>query len=340
MKPGRLALLAGGAAASAWVARGIRRRHPAVANVHPELRSPVLYAPLSVRDERSLRIGRRLFGAATTRVVGGVESVERILDHDDGQTRVVSYETPGRTRPSGALVWIHGGGLVMGRPEQANEFASRVARDLDLLVVNVDYRLAPEHPFPAGLDDCMVALWWLHDRADELGVDRTRIAVGGDSAGGGLAAAVAQRSRDEGGPPIAFQALVYPMLDDRTVLRTDHDGRGEFIWTPVSNRFAWTAYLGHPPSAAPERPYAAPARTEDLAGLPPAWVGVGDLDLFHDEDLDYARRLEAAGVPCELRLEEATYHAADNILPGRPTSRAFRESLVAALRTHTAPGTL
>ena len=121
------------------------------------------------------------------------------------------------------------------------------------------------------------------------------------------------------------------MLDDRTVLRADHAGRGSFVWTPASNRFAWTAYLGHPPSRGDERPYAAPARTRDLAGLPPAWVGVGDLDLFHDEDVDYATRLEAAGVPCELHLEPGMYHGADSILPKAETSRRFRDAMTAAL---------
>jgi acetyl esterase/lipase len=266
-------------------------------------------------------------------VVAGVEVTERTTTGTDGDpdTRVVLYEPASRTRPSGALLWIHGGGLVMGRPEQANTWCSTLAAELGILVVSVDYRLAPEHPFPAGLTDCVTALRWLHDQADDLGVDPDRIAVGGDSAGGGLAAALCQRNRDEGGPPVCFQLLNYPMLDDRTVLRADHDGRGEFIWTPRSNRFGWSASLGGPPSAADLPAHAAPARTTDLTGLPPAWIGVGDLDLFHDEDVDYAERLLAAGVACELHVEPGMFHGADQIVLKAPRMRAYRERMVTAL---------
>jgi acetyl esterase/lipase len=164
-----------------------------------------------------------------------------------------------------------------------------------------------------------------------MGVDPERIAVGGDSAGGGLAAALSQLARDRGGPPIAFQLLEYPMIDDRTVLR-EPGHRGAFIWTPTSNRFAWTAYLGHVPTEGALRPYAAPARTEQLEDLPPAWVGVGELDLFHDEDVDYAKRLRAAGVACELHVEPGMYHGADSIMPNAPTSQAFRDQMTEALR--------
>ncbi|MEL7208924.1 MAG: alpha/beta hydrolase, partial [Actinomycetota bacterium] len=199
------------------------------------------------------------------------------------------------------------------------------------LVVSVDYRLAPEHPFPAALDDCMAALRWLQGRAAELGVDATRIAVGGASAGGGLAASVCQRARDEGGPDICFQLLNYPMLDDRTVLVDDHEGRGVFVWTPTSNRFGWSAYLGGHPREVDDRPYAVPARTEDLAGLPPAWVGVGELDLFHAENVDYASRLGAAGVDCALHTVPGMYHAADGIAAGAESMREYRAAMVSAL---------
>ncbi len=166
-------------------------------------------------------------------------------------------------------------------------------------MVSPDYRLAPENPFPAALDDCMATLKWMGKHADELGIDPDRIAVYGVSAGGGLAAAVAQRAFDEG-IPLRAQALVYPMIDDRTALRDDLAGRGELTWSPKSNRFAWTAYLGREPRMSDAPEYAAPARRTDVAGLPPAWIGVGDLDLFYDEDVAYAEKLTAAGVPCEL----------------------------------------
>lgn len=331
---GRLATAAvtlGALAAASTVAAALRRRQEAVSRVLPELRHPVLYAPMSLRDQRSLEIGRRMLSSVSTPVADDVDMTERTVPGPGGDVRVLVYEATDRPRPGGAVIWLHGGGTVMGTPEGANAFCSTLAARAGVLVVNVDYRLAPEHPFPAGLDDCAAALRWVSDAAEDLGVDTTRIAVGGDSAGGGLAAALAQRAHDEGGPPIAFQALVYPMLDDRTTLRDDPYSRGEFVWTPTSNRFAWSAYLGHPPRDEDDRPYASAARREDLSGLPPAWIGVGDLDLFHDEDLDYAARLERAGVECSIRIETGTYHGADQIAPTAPTSQAFRGALVEAL---------
>ncbi len=178
----------------------------------------------------------------------------------------------------------------------------------------------------------MTALRWLHDSAEELGIDPDRVAVGGASAGGGLAAAVALRARDEGGPPLCFQLLNYPMLDDRTVLRTDHAGTGAFVWTPVSNRYGWSAYLGAEPRDHDDRVHAAPARATDLSGLPPAWIGVGQLDLFHAEDVDYAHRLIEAGVPCELVEEPGMYHAADQLRMNTARMQAYRQSMLDALQ--------
>jgi acetyl esterase/lipase len=236
----------------------------------------------------------------------------------------------GRVEPSAALLWIHGGGLVMGTPEVGNELCSRIVADLGIVVVSVDYRLAPEDPFPAGLDDCYRTLTWIHDNAADLGIDPMGVAVGGDSAGGGLAACLAQFAFDRGGPPICFQLLQYPMLDDRTAARTDHDA---LIWTNASNRFAWEAYLGHPAGDPEQRPYASAARRTDLAGLPPAWIGIGEIDLFHDESVDYAERLRAAGVPVDLHVVPGMYHAADRMVPAAPTMTAFVTTMIDALET-------
>lgn len=315
-------------------ARRVVRLRPRLALVAPELRSPVLHLPLDVPNEAVLGVARRIV-VRPTPVAPGIACRRAVAPGADGDPAVpvVVYERPGRLRPSGALVWIHGGGLVMGSTASAHAFCSRVAAELDLLVVSVDYRLAPEHPFPAGLHDCVAALRWVHHQAEALGVDPSRIAVGGDSAGGGLAAAVAQHERDLGGAGIAFQLLVYPMLDDRTVLRAEAEDDDGFVWSRRSNRFAWTCYLGHEPSMAEERPHAAPGRCTDLAGLPSAWIGVGELDLFLLEDVDYAQRLEAAGVACELHLVPGMYHGADAILPGAASMQAFRDRMVAALAT-------
>lgn len=257
---------------------------------------------------------------------------------DDGpEVTAYLYESPTRSRPSGALVWIHGGGMILGAPWIDHRRCDRLARELGLLVVSVDYRLAPEHPFPAAVEDCWAALTWLHERADELGVDPARVGVAGASAGGGLAASVVQLAHDRG-LRLAFQGLVYPMLDDRTVLREDHGGRGAMVWTPAHNRDAWRWYLGHEVGADEPRPYAVPARRTDLSGLAPAWVGVGSADLFHDEDVVYAERLREAGVPVELVVVPGMPHAAD-MVPGLAAARRFGRSFETAVGRALGPST-
>ena len=221
----------------------------------------------------------------------------------------------------------------MGSPQFGLPIIGGLARELGAVVVSPDYRLAPEHPFPAALDDCMATLQSMRAHADELGIDPDRIAVGGASGGGGLSVAVAQRSRDAGIPSRA-QALLYPMLDDRTALRADHADRGQFVVTPSANRFAWTAYLGREPHMSDAPEYAAPARRTDLTGLPPAWVGVGELDLYHDEDVAYADHLRASGVPCELVTVPGMYHGADGIALRAPAMREFRRGMVDHFRAH------
>ena len=316
---------------------GIARRRPKLANVAPELRSPVLYVPMSVTGDRSLTIGRKLMSTPQPgAMVAGVDRRTEVVPASGEQPAVpvVIYDRPGRTGPSGALLWIHGGGLVMGTPAAGDGLCSRFAAELDLVVVSVDYRLAPEHPFPAGLHDCLAALEWLHSNAENLGVDPARVVVGGDSAGGGLAACLAQLAHDRGGPAICFQLLQYPMLDDRTALRADAEA---LTWTNTSNRYAWSAYLGHPVRADEPRPYASAARRADLGGLPPAWIGIGTIDLFHAESIEYATRLEAAGVPCDVHVVPGMYHAAERMVPKAPSMIALLDAMTTALRAAVAP---
>jgi len=180
--------------------------------------------------------------------------------------------------------------------------------------------------------DAYAGLRALVDRAQELHVDVDRLAVGGASAGAGIAAGLAQLALDRGQVRPVFQLLVYPMLDDRTALRTDLDTRGVRAWTPESNRYGWTSCLGQEPGGADVPPYAAPARRADLRGLPPAWIGVGTLDLFEDEDREYARRLTEAGVPCELHVVPGAFHGFDAVFGAAPVSRAFLAEQVGALR--------
>lgn len=315
--------------AAAFVARCYLQK--TMADVPTELRRPFLPLTSGSFTPRTLPLWRAAFrlrmrpgpGVTVTEHHVAGDSAVRVLCHG-------TFPVP-PNRP--AVLWIHSGGMVVGSPQFEAPTAGRLARELGAVLVSPDYRLAPENPFPAALDDCMTTLRWMHERADELGVDPTRIAVGGMSAGGGLAAAVAQRSYDEG-LTLRAQVLVYPMLDDRTALREDHAGRGQFVFTPEANRFGWTAYLGREPRMSDAPEYAAPARREDISNLPTTWIGVGDLDILYDESVEYADRLKACGVPCELVTVEGMYHGADGLAPKASSMQAFRQSFVNHLRAH------
>jgi acetyl esterase/lipase len=324
----KLALLAGLTVAGLTV-RGHLATRDAMSQVAPELRSPLLTLTTGPLTERKLPAVRMLF-RIPTKAGRGVAVVERSVG--ERHVRVFVTTPQQRSTPSPAVLWLHGGGYVVGSPKFEANGAGGLARELGAVVVAPAYRLAPEHPFPAGLDDSMAALRWMRSNPDELGIDTDRIAVIGSSAGGGMAAAVAQRSHDEG-IRLRAQVLVYPMLDDRSALR-DHAGRGRFAWTPESNRFGWAAYLGRTPRMSDAPEYAAAGRRTDLTGLPPAWVGVGDLDLFYDEDVAYAQRLQEAGVPTELVTIPGMYHGADGVATKVPSMQKFRAATIDFLRTH------
>lgn len=234
-------------------------------------------------------------------------------------------------QPRPAILHMHGGGYVLGTAKMMLRSLQEVAEKLDCVIVSVDYRLAPETRFPGSLEDNYAGLKWLHDNAGQLGVDRKRIAVMGESAGGGHAAMLAIAARDRGEVPLVLQALVYPMLDDRTgSTRQVAPHVGTIGWTSAHNRFGWSALLGVP-AGSDEVPYGAvPSRVEKLAGLAPAFIGVGDLDLFVDEDVEYARRLKAAGVPTELRVIPGVPHGFD-VVPWTAQTKQFRTDLYAAL---------
>jgi acetyl esterase/lipase len=286
---------------------------------HPELRRAARVLPKAGITPFSLKFLRRLSRVPGRSPAPGVD----VLTLRSG-VRVWLYRPPGVSGPTPALLWIHGGGYLIGGPGQDDKLCRRYAAALGATIASVDYRLAPEHPYPASLEDCYAALQWL---AGLPGVDPARVAVGGASAGGGLAAALALLARDRGEVPLSAQLLVYPMLDDRTALRRDLDTPGLRLWNNGSNRFGWAAYLGN---ADPEK--AVPARQSDLSGLPPAWIGVGTFDLFHDEDLDYARRLREAGVDCDVEVVPGAFHGFDGIAPKAEVSQAFFRSQCATLR--------
>jgi acetyl esterase/lipase len=334
-----LTALVGGAAivgGAALVTPLVRRQLRMVAAIDPQLRTPVVYAPASV-GPRVTRLMRRLpapqdAAAGAGSAAGGVSvrvvavPPQRGLDGVEVRT----YDPPGRALGSAAVLCLHGGGYVIGSAASDDAFCVSLARRLGVLVVSVEYRLAPEHPFPAAHDDCLRALRWMHSEADRLGIDPARIGVSGESAGGGLAAGLVQHAVDEG-TPVCFQHLVYPMLDDRTVGRADRGGEWNAVWTPRSNRFGWASYLGHDPGTARPPPYSVPSRRTELAGLPPTWIGVGAVDLFHAEGAAYAAELRRCGVPCELLVVPGMYHAAQRFAPTARAAEMFERHREQAL---------
>lgn len=244
------------------------------------------------------------------------------------------YQPRNATAPLPCIYHIHGGGYVGGCVAQLEPLHRPAAFDLNCVIVSVDYRLAPEHPFPAAIEDCYAGLAWTFANAEALGIDTTRIGVMGESAGGGLAAALALLARDRGDYKLAFQHLIYPMIDDRTCIAAEPNPvAGEFIWTPHNNRFGWSALLGGTPGGRDVSPYAAAARATDLTGLPPAFIACPTLDLFIDEDIAYATRLARAGVPVELHVYPGGFHGFDIFGGDAPCSvRARRDSREALRR--------
>ncbi len=247
--------------------------------------------------------------------------------------RLLGYRPAQAPGPVPAILHIHGGGYLIGMPEMNDATNRGLALALGCAIFSVDYRLAPEHQYPAPVEDCYAALAWLFQNAASLNIDPARIGVKGESAGGGLAACLALLARDRGEYKLSFQHLIYPMLDDRNVTRANaHPHTGEFVWTKEDNHFGWSSMLGAEPGGPNTSPYAAAARAEDLANLPPTYISVGALDLFLEEDLDYARRLTRAGVAIECHVYPGGYHGFD-VTPGsRVAAQSNRDSLEALRR--------
>lgn len=305
--------------ARASTQRACNLGHVALTDFHPELRTAARRLPRAAIRPGVLPVVRRLERLQKYRRAPEVE----VLTTSDG-IGIRLHRPLGVTEPGPALLWIHGGGYVIGSAAQDDRMCGRLARELGITIAATEYRLAPENPYPAALEDCYQALQWLTRLP---AVDPTRIAIGGASAGGGLAAALAFAARDRGEISPVAQLLVYPMLDDRSAHHTHLDSVESRLWNRRSNQFGWSAYLrGADPAVA------VPARRTDLAGLPPAWIGVGTLDLFHDEDVAYAERLRSAGVPCELEVVEGAFHGFDQIVAKSLVSQDFFAKQAANLR--------
>lgn len=298
-----------------------------MADFHPDLARSARFLPRRAVTPYTLKPLRAVARLMDRRVPADVE----VLVITTG-TRVRLHRPPGGTGTGPALLWIHGGGYVFGSAAQDDAVCRRFAQELGITVAAVDYRLAPEYPYPIPLEDCYAGLRWL---AALPSVDPARVAIGGASAGGGLAAALALLARDRGDVDLAAQLLVYPMLDDRSATQPGLDDPRHRLWNQQANVYGWSSYLA---DADPD--LAVPARRTNLGGLARAWVGVGTLDLFHDEDLAYAQRLSAAGVPCHVEVVEGAFHGFDLAVTKAPVSQAFFASQADWLRRSLTPGEL
>ncbi len=271
---------------------------------------------------------------AKAQPIEGVSSVDKKIPGPAGAPDVFVriYQPTDRPATLPALLWIHGGGYVLGSVERDDLLAKHLAKVGQCVVASVEYRLAPEHPFPAPVEDCYAALKWLAAHSAEFGINTSRIAIGGASAGGGLAAGLALLTRDRAEVEVAFQLLIYPMIDDRNIAPTSATVPDTFVWTRENNLMGWRALLGREPGGAEVSPYAAASRATDLRGLPPAYIPVGDLDLFLDENITYAQRLLAAGVPTELHVYPGAFHGFNGFVPGAAISRRFNADRDNALK--------
>lgn len=250
---------------------------------------------------------------------------------EDGHQVPLRLYTKVGQEPGPLVVYLHGGGMIMCSVPLYEPLLRYLASRSGVAVLAPDYRVAPEHPHPTPVEDCYAALTWAAEHAAELGCDPARIGVAGDSGGGGLAAAVALLARDRGGPALARQILVYPMLDDRNTTAPD-PVPAPLMWTYDDNLTGWQALLGDACGGDDVSPYAAPARATDVSGLPPAYVMVGDMDIFRDEDIAYAARMTAAGVPVEFHLVPGAPHGFDLFAPNSEIGRRAYADEIRALR--------
>ena len=288
---------------------------------------------------------RRELNRMTLETAAAVEG----FDHVDVEDRRIEGPSPGQSlrlrlyssgEPEGlrpCLLWVHGGGYILGCPEMDEQLLCRKADELGCLVVAVDYRLAPEHPYPAALDDCDAALGWILQKAEPLGVDTSTLVLGGASAGGGLAAALALRAREQRPGAITFQCLIYPMLDHRTGTPAPREAGDYWLWGEDHNRFAWNAYLGRNDLTHGVSPFASPAVAKRLDGLPPTYLCIGDQDLFYEEDIDYARRLGENGVAVELEVVPGAPHGFDK-LPAAMSEQSLQRRFRALAKHFAAQG--
>jgi acetyl esterase/lipase len=238
----------------------------------------------------------------------------------------------GQERALPGVYHTHGGGMVMGTSRTGADELALWVDEVGVVAVSVEYRLAPEHPHPAPVEDCYAGLVWTGEHCDELGIDPSRLIIAGGSAGGGLAAGTALMARDRGGPVLSHQMLMCPMLDDRGITQSSQELDGEGVWDRTSNVTGWTALLGDARGGPGVSPYAAPARAQDLTGLPATFIDVGSVETFRDEDIEYAARLSQAGISVEFHLWPGGFHGFDGMAPQTALAQAARATRLGYLR--------
>lgn len=304
---------------------------PELRNIAAQLQS--LMEQFSPMTAQKLECWRYLTDGNERSAESGVSVVEQEIDVAGEEPAVSVYvvnSKPGHHRPG--ILLLHGGGFYSGSARASIRNAQHLAKSLDCIVVIVDYRLAPETRYEGSLEDNYAALCWMHDFADDIGLDRNQICIVGESAGGGHAVLLSAATRDRGGPPVLFQTLSYPMLDDRTgITQPVPDHIGVIGWNVEANRFGWQSFLGREPGSAEVPKEAVPARIRDLTGLPPTFIGVGGLDLFVGENIEFARRLVLAGVPTELLVVPGAFHGFDSVAEEAEISRRFNSARLGAL---------
>jgi acetyl esterase/lipase len=293
--------------------------------------------PLTLNDIPAARVKMKKLLTemfAKLPAVEGVNSQDQFVPGSQGDppVRVRIYRPDEQAGKLPALFWVHGGGYVVGDIEQDDRLMKQLVKRIGCVAVSVDYRLAPEHPFPAPVEDSYAGLKWLFAHAAEFGVEPSRIAIGGASEGGGLAAGLGLLARDRKEVQVAFQLLIYPMIDDRNVTPASHAITEPRVWNRDSNRLGWRAYLGRDGGGSDVSPYAAATRANDLTNLPPTYISVGTLDLFIDENIEYAQRLIQAAVPTELHVYPGAFHGFDLFAPSARVSKQFKADRDNALR--------
>jgi len=309
--------------------------------VDPELLPALELLPPTELTLANLVATRDMGAKMTLEMNARLPDIEEVTQEDrqipgpagDPDVRVRIYRPREQNEVLPGFLWIHGGGYVLGGID-GDDYGNKLrVKNVGCTIVSVDYRRAPEYPYPAPVEDCYAALKWMFDHAGDLGVDPSRIALGGASAGGGLAAGLALLARDRKETDVVFQMLIYPMIDDRNTLPASETLPDTLIWSRAKNRFGWSCYLGREPGGDDVAYTAAASRAADLTGLPPALVVVGDLDLFVDEDIEYARRLIQTGVPTELHVYPGAYHGFNGFSPGAGVSRRCNATCNQALKT-------